>query len=43
MCVCVCVCVYPQVYTSRYNKVRIYKVLKVSKKSRKWLAGTPPL
>jgi len=27
-----------EVYTSRYNKVRIFKVLKVSKKSRKWLA-----
>jgi dolichyl-diphosphooligosaccharide---protein glycosyltransferase len=29
---------FREVYTSRYNKVRIYKVLKVSKKSRKWLA-----
>jgi len=29
---------FREVYSSRYNKVRIYKVLKVSKKSRKWLA-----
>jgi len=29
---------FREVYTSRYNKVRIYKVLRVSKKSRKWLA-----
>lgn len=30
---------FREVYTSRYHKVRIYKVLKVSKKSRKWLAN----
>jgi dolichyl-diphosphooligosaccharide--protein glycosyltransferase len=30
---------FREVYTSKYNKVRIYKVLKVSKKSRKWLAN----
>jgi len=30
---------FREVYTSKYNKVRIYKVLKVSKKSRKWIAN----
>lgn len=29
---------FREVYTSKYRKVRIYEVLKVSKKSRKWLA-----
>ncbi|KAJ1478227.1 Oligosaccharyl transferase STT3 subunit-domain-containing protein, partial [Baffinella frigidus] len=32
-------CSFPQVYTSKYNKVRIYKVRGVSKKSRKWVAN----
>merc|ERR1719253_1657186 len=27
-----------EVYSSKYQKVRIFKVLKVSKKSRRWLA-----
>jgi dolichyl-diphosphooligosaccharide--protein glycosyltransferase len=30
---------FREVYTSKYNKVRIYKVLHVSKKSRKWVAN----
>lgn len=29
---------FREVYTSKYNKVRIFKILKVSKKSRKWIA-----
>merc|ERR1719421_1996279 len=29
---------FKEVFTSKYNKVRIYKVLKVSKKSKKWVA-----
>ena len=29
---------FREVYTSRYNKVRIYKVMNVSEKSKKWLA-----
>mmetsp|Transcript_20649 Transcript_20649/g.43399 ORF Transcript_20649/g.43399 Transcript_20649/m.43399 type:complete len:811 (-) Transcript_20649:77-2509(-) len=29
---------FKEVFTSRYNMVRIYKVRKVSKKSKKWLA-----
>jgi len=30
---------FREVFTSKYNKVRIYKVLHVSKKSRKWIAN----
>jgi len=30
---------FREVYTSKYNKVRIYKVRGVSKKSRKWVAN----
>jgi len=29
---------FREVYTSKYNKVRIYRVLKVSKKSKEWIA-----
>jgi len=29
---------FREVYTSRFNKVRIYKVMRVSKKSKKWVA-----
>ena len=30
---------FREVFTSKYNKVRIYKVLKVSKKSKEWVAN----
>ena len=29
---------FREVFTSKYNKVRIFKVLKVSKESKKWVA-----
>ena len=29
---------FKEVYSSKYGKVRIFKVLKVSKKSKKWVA-----